>query len=281
MGATRTQFYHVIKSLISNHIKVQTRHGTMGYLQEFNNIVFITSEWQNATDDMAFYMANPPILNMHLEISWAAEMEEQLHYVNSLSSTSDKKNLIVHLPFEFQEMYLETSLLAKESTEMTKWVIRTYDPYITKNPIRSTLIPNRPRVLIDGEWRDEEEKGNNGSVEDKKIFGTYRNKNNDFIVIDARKLSYNTPADLVAKKRGQACSTTSKQNLVNILSYLNVMPENDSLLDVVSSRIYLLQNKIIPETNSNIQLVAYWSTKKIPELCEALKNYLTSNNFII
>jgi hypothetical protein len=228
---TAYQLFHVLHSFIQANVVFQNKYGFPSYLQEENNIYFLTNRIHDKDYLDSYYNENP-VIHHGLNLTSEDEMNKQIR-VLSKKPIEEQIQQIPEMHSYIQESFIENAILANKGghdTPLTTWILNYYDKYIKKfkgNICSTFLDENTIRVLNSNlEWTTViMEKRTERNVEElisseHGIYG-YVNDKNKFVIINLSEIPKEVRLK-ESKKRGKVCSSHSVEELLKIMNLLKI-----------------------------------------------------------
>lgn len=236
---TTYQLFHVLHSFIQANVVFQNKYGFQSYLQEENNIYFLTNRIHDKEYLDSYYNENPVIyhgLNFIDTIDYLLTSEDEMNKqirVLSKKTVEEQIREIPEMHSYIQESFIENAILANKGgydTSLTTWILNYYDKYIKKfkgNICSTFLDENTIRVLNSNlEWTTViMEKHSERNIEElisseHGIYG-YINDKNKFVIINLSEIPKEVRLK-ESKKRGKVCSSHSVEELLKIMNLLKI-----------------------------------------------------------
>lgn len=235
---TEYQVCEALRRIIRTSVVFTNRYGFKSYLQESNNLFFLTTRFYDSSVNAGYYTEYPVMthaLDFMDTVEYLLYSEDEMNrqlYELSFNSEEDKKQKIVSLSPIIQEAFIENAIVAKLKNQMNgmvEWILDQYRDYIhlSQDAIYSTFLGvHRFYEQSENEWRTKKVDTNN-SVRMKALIQTekgiygFENELNQFIIVNLSDV----PMDLrekESKKRGKNCITHKLKELVEIAQTLNI-----------------------------------------------------------
>jgi hypothetical protein len=290
------QIMQALVFIMEHKIPFTDKYGFPAYLCEQSNIYFLThllSQLPLATD--SFYVQNPPLQKIEPTGNETQENKVVEADLDDIEGTPDielKQALITTLPFWVQELFIEYAVLASHKqieTPMITWILSHYASFLnspSSGTVLSTFMPDIVRKYSQNKWKTEDKETraiHELSTEEfqsilrqgKGWLGTYKGKNNDFSIIDARDVT--DIADL-KKRRGQHCSTQEQSALESLVKTLDIDPPDTFTR---AEAIQKLRRKgITVQAGEDVRKLGWLQSGK-KQLCKSIEQWFVDRQLII
>ena len=262
---TLFQLFSSMQNIIENNISFYDKYGFESYLQEDRNMYFLNRD-VNASSYLSSYYNEYPAIRTNESfmdaVAYVALSVESLNEtIQELCPLPLEQQIvkIATLPMIAQETFIENAIIAGVgSSDLTDWILNYYSDYIINknNNIYSTFLKssdNIVRKLSSTGWVNAS-KTEAANLKPRLfsnplgIYATLKGKNKKFSIVDLRDVPVQD-RELESSKRGKACSSFDKEELLEFTKYLNITGED-------------------------------WSKKTKGFLCKALEKWFRTNNLI-
>ena len=247
----------VLSNIIYNNEIIKNKFGINCYIREHNNIIYIVNEISNQDILLTYYTKNPNYTMNNTFESIINDVKD-FNIQNIVDNFCETKDIIMidNMPTDLKLFILESIILSNKPSDFTKQIIEYFDEHIKQNKnITFIMFGNILRCLKDGEWTD-------CTNEDKTVFNQIKNKklkkmkNVPFIGISENGifiLKKNDPndddIDRRKHKRGMACTSYKKGEIIEILKENKIFEEEDDKLSrqILCDKIqkYFVENDLM------------------------------------
>jgi superfamily II DNA or RNA helicase len=248
------QILEGLEKIISEKMEIIDKFGRVSYLNEMNNLFYLTTNLSSFTNFSDSFYTEKPILKSEVsfeEISQYISIKEipkKLQDLIKVKSNEEKEKILRSIPLDIQELLLEASVIAenkkiKENQNFRKFLLTFYKDYIKKvGDIQVSNLLKREkgilRCLDEKEWQDcpenfeekfeEISKEEEQSLEENK-YGYYsiiEKKTNKFLIRDVSSKELIEVEDDRKKSKGKVCNTWKREDLTKIAHAIKLEVDN-------------------------------------------------------
>lgn len=218
--------------IIETPLRMMDRYGSIAYLNEYNNIYYLTSSISNNSTFMSTFYVDNPIVKRDVGFEAVSSEYFQGNFVQYrlqvlIDSIRNKDPAALRqlntIDSVIQEAFLENAIASKENYITTE-IIKMFEIYLVRegNIIYSTLLEKQYEVIRKFEhnrWSNSEDtetkeiRVQQATIAEKEIYG----------IMVGGKFKIITPKN----KRGKVCGSYTVSELEGLLKQLNVWTEED------------------------------------------------------
>lgn len=297
---TQFQIFNVLDNLIQTSQVFFNKYGFISYLHEYNNIYYLSNN-SISNNYLTQYYAEYPVLKAYSSMSEIIEqkqssgitdIQESIDEISKLPFENQKQQIVLLSPF-VQEAFIENSVLASElgkGSELILWVLDYYGDFIMENKdddlnIYSTFLVNEYNIIRvfnkqTHKWSTKNKRELKHLFEisvDIPIYGIYKGKKKNFSIVDLRMIP-SEKRKHEKEKRGKACSSYIKDDLVNFCVHFNIPIREAFSLEKAKRELKKVNIKLNDE-KLYLQY-GYWYSKTKKFLCNTLETWMKTNNLI-
>jgi superfamily II DNA or RNA helicase len=305
-----------LRKMINENYQIINSYGFVSYLKEENNIYFLVNTLFNYGLLSEYYTKYPQIsggntFDKSVEEIYNEYYPEIINNLCKLSDQSDIEKVLKQLPDDIKEFILEACIIANESNikkseNLVKIILEIYKPFYKNiNGMWVSILLKEKgiiRCLNENIWEDcekdyeeiivQEIREEQKTLEDNPYgyYGQYSSQNDEFCI---RDVSGEKEEKKHKIKSGKRCKNWKKDELVELtIEKLKIDPPKDFMKGVTKERLWLdiQSNKYAKQVLGNkkkidvdieyLRRVLYWSSQKIPPICEQVKDWFEENGLL-
>lgn len=228
----------VLCTIIFNNEIVQNKFGINCYVREHENVLYVVNDISNQEILLSYYTKNPNYTMNNTFESVLTDVKDfnKQNIVDSFCETKDI-SLIDNMPNELKSFILESIIVSKKPSVLKTQILKYFDDNVKKNEnITFVIFGNFFRCLKDGVWSD-------CTNEDKTVFNKIKNKKmknmknvpyigmiSDGTFILKKNDLNDDDVDRRKHKRGMACTSYKKEDIIDILKDNDIYEDEDDKL---------------------------------------------------